>query len=547
MVKLLNPLLLALMVTAMLLPIPSFALRVPIADHVLLDTETLQTKALPSSGPRYNHLVNEFNEEFTKINGQGTTVAVIGAGAVRRTHVEFRKPSTLSQITILTKKPTDLRSTVIAGVIGAQGKNVRVRGIAPGVSLVSLDWDDDLKKLRSIASRIQISNHSYVPLAGWASQAGRWVWYGDEKLSSDEDAKFGKYRSREAEFDNILAGFPSLLAFAATGDSRGDEPTEKQPFEHWVFTGMGQPGSPQTKLVSDKVHKLNAWDRGGLDTLTGLCLSKNAICVGAIENIMSSRPISIEHYSSWGPADDGRIKPDLVATGANVISASDMDDEAYVAMSGAAMATAVGSGVAALLVQLYRDTRGGLKRMPTAAEIKAVLIHTATDAGIRGPDPVYGWGSINAQFAGQVIARKYTNGKFVHAIWPGQLTSGATKEVPLVATGSRIKVTLVWTDPAGIVNTGGLDDALPALQNDLDMRLISADGKVYYPYSFDPQRPLSPALREGPNRVDNVEVIDVTNSQPGQTWKVEVRAKRLSVGLSQSFALVVSGLKIPDM
>lgn len=532
MVKSLIPLLLVLLITAMLLPKPSFALR-------LLETETLQTQALPSSGPRYNHLVNEFNEEFAKVNGQGTTVAVIDAGAVRRTHVEFRKPSLT---TVLTRKPISSQSTVVAGIIAAQGQNRRVRGIASGVSLVSLDWDNDLKQLRSIAPRIQISTHSYGPQAGWARQAAGWVWYGDEILSSEEDSKFGKYGPREGEFDDVLSAFPSLLAFTVAGNDRGDDLTEKQPFKHWVFTS-----SRQTKLVSDKVHKPDSWDRGGLDTLAGLCLAKNAICIGAIDNIMPSRPISIEHYSSWGPADDGRIKPDLVATGANVISTSDKDDEAYVAMSGTAMATAVGSGVAALLVQLYRDTRGGSRRMPTAAEIKAVMIHTATDAGIRGPDPVYGWGSINAQFAGQVVAHKDANGKFLHTILPGRLTADATRELSLVAAGSRIKVTLVWTDPAGKANTGGLDDALPALQNDLDVRLISAEGKVYYPYSLDPQRPLSPALRDGPNRVDNVEVIDVSNSEPGQLWKVEVRARKLNVGPSQPFALVVSGLKAPNM
>jgi subtilisin family serine protease len=513
MVKLLNPLLLALLITAILLPKPSFALRVPIADHLLLETEALQTKALPSSGPRYNHLVNEFSEEFPKINGQGITVAVIDAGAVRRTHVEFRKASPLSQIKVLTKKPIDSHSTVVAGIIGAKGQNERASGIAPAASLFSLDWKNDLKQLRSIASRIQISNHSYAPPGGSSFQnmpLGR-VGRGDEKLGSAENTQFGKYGPREAEFDNILYGFPSLLAFAAAGNHRDDGLT----------------------------------DRGGLDTLTGLCLSKNAICVGAIENIMQSRPISIEHYSSWGPADDGRIKPDLVATGANVVSTSDKDDGAYVAMSGTAMATAVGSGVAALLMQLYRDTRGGSKRMPTAAEIKAVLIHTATDAGPRGPDPVFGWGSINAQFAGQVIAHKDATGKFLHSIGVGQLTAGATREVSMTATGSRIRVTLVWTDPPGKANTGGLD-ALPALQNDLDVRLISADGKVYYPYSLDPQRPLSPPLRDEPNRVDNVEVIDVTNSQPSPGWKLQVRARRLNIGPSQSFALVVSGLKLSD-
>jgi len=540
--RLFTPVVLALLAGAIVLPKPGFAL----SGQVLYDTKIAQVKTYGTSGPRYNHLVNEFNEEFAKINGQGVTAAVVDAGAVLQTHSEFRRSASgMSQITLLTKKPPDDHSTFVAGIIGAKGQNERAKGLAPGVALLSLDWDDDLRKLRTVAPRIQISNHSYAPQGGWhfLNPTSGWAWFGDEKLNSEEDAKFGKYGPREAEFDNVLHGFPKLLAFVAAGNNRTDGPTEKQPFKHQVFSGQDSNERVLTKFSSNLIHKLNDWDRGGLDTLTGLCLSKNDICVGAIDNIMQSRPITIESYSGWGPADDGRIKPDLVASGENVFSAS--GNNSYTTMSGTAMATAVGSGIAALLIQLYRDTRGGFKRMPTAAEIKAVLIHTATDAGVRGPDPIYGWGSINTQLAGQVIAHKDTAGKFVHLISTGQLNAGVTKKASLIATGSRFKVTLVWTDPAGKINTGRLDDALPTLQNDLDIRLISPEGKVYYPYSLDPQRPLSPALNDGPNRVDNVEVINITTSQPGQEWKLELKARKLNVGLSQSFALVVSGLKAP--
>ncbi len=544
--RLLTLVLLLLLMGVMVLPTRSFALRSRFAFDAPLEATSLQKKPIVIIGPRYNHLVNEFNEEFSKITGAGVTAAVIDEGAVLHTHQEFRKSSPGDAlIRVLTKEPASSHSTTIAAIIAAKGVNQQAKGIASGVSLLSLDWEDDLKKLRSIAPRLQISNHSYAPPGGWYRdpRTGSWVWYGNEKVDAEEYANFGKYGLREVQFDNLLYQFPMLISFVATGSNRNEGPTEQQPFTHTVFN-FGQDGLARrpTSQKSEKIHKPNGWDRGGLDTLKGLCLSKNAICVGAIDNITPSRPISIEHDSAWGPADDGRIKPDLVATGANIFSASGADDRAYVFSSGTAMATAVGSGVAALLMQLYRDTRGASRRMPTAAEIKAVLIHTATDAGNRGPDPVFGWGSINTQRAGQVIAHRDLGGKFLHLMETGRLRSSEAKQHAIVATGSRIKVTLVWTDPEGRVNTSGLDDALPVLQNDLDVRLISPEGTVFYPYSLDPQRPLSLALRDGPNSVDNVEVIDVT-SELGQTWKLEVRAKKLTVGISQSFALVVSGVR----
>src|SRR5215510_2959508 len=144
MMRLFTAVVLALLVAAIVSPSESLALRGAFANHLTPETTPAQTRPLESSGPRYNHLVNEFNQEFTKVNGQGVTAALIDAGAVRRTHFEFRGsfPGS-SQVTVFTKKPLTSQSTMLAGIMGAKGENAQAKGIAPGISLLSYDWDDD--------------------------------------------------------------------------------------------------------------------------------------------------------------------------------------------------------------------------------------------------------------------------------------------------------------------------------------------------------------------------------------------------------------------
>jgi hypothetical protein len=107
-------------------------------------------------------------------------------------------------------------------------------------------------------------------------------------------------------------------------------------------------------------------------------------------------------------------------------------------------------------------------------------------------------------------------------------------------------VTLVWSDPPAPVNNSGLDDATPTLQNDLDVELIPpGDGGVaIHPYTLVRANPGAQATQSGPNRVDNVEVIDAA-PQVGK-WTVRVKAHRLAAGARQPFALVVSGLHKTD-
>lgn len=487
---------------------------------------------------RITHCVPQFLATFSATTEHGKTVtgAVFDEGAILRSHVEFAT----DRVTLRTNKKPSEHSTHVAGTMAAKGVRAQAQGMARAMTLLSFDWDVDLDQLDSVGDGIVVSNHSYGPPAGWDWDSDRrvWFWYGNPTVNKVEDANFGKYTSDNRRLDAILVAHPHLVTFVAAGNDRNDGP-ESQPVDHYALVSDPTTAEAEAKVrwqVSRRERNRDGFDHGGLDTIAGLGLSKNAICIGAIDDVKdAAQPITTTDFSAWGPADDGRIKPDLVANGAGLLSTSKEDEEAYIELSGTSMASPTAAGIGALLIENFQKTK---HRAPTSAEIKAVLIHSATEAGTPGPDPVYGWGSINALAAGRLIA-----GEKGQTIRTDSVGSGPAKTYNFTqpAQGTAVRATLVWIDPPAAPNAGGLDDATPALENDLDLEVRAPDGTVFFPYSLSTANPLAPATRNGPNRVDNVELVDAPALQGN--WQVKVKATTLRTGSSQSFALVVSGLE----
>lgn len=483
---------------------------------------------------RLTHRVNEFNAAYPLFEGKGIVAVVVDAGGVRATHREFLSgPGGGSRVSVITKRPTSTHSTHVAGTIIAAGIDSRAKGMAPAGSVISLDFENDLGGLSSLnANSITVTNHSYGPRAGWDRDpsTGAWIWWGDRTLSEDEDATFGRYGARESTFDQFLSD-PSRshwLAFVAAGNDRNDRPAT-QPVSHFVYTVV------EGKLQWQYSQRERPPDgrQNGLDTVSGLCVSKNVICVGAIEDSPNAASFATTDFSAWGPADDGRVKPDLVANGQNLLSTSDADDAAYLEMPGTSMASPTAAGIGMLIAQAFESKRG---RRATAVDLKAVLVHSATDAGRPGPDAEFGWGVINALQAGNVAAKPND-----HLIESDTVSIAAAKNWTLKGSNVPIRITLVWNDPPGRANSGGVDDRTPALQNDLDIELISPNGTRYFPYRLDLNSPLTNARVDGANRVDNVEVVDA----PGTAgdWQLRIKAQRLSQGAEQRFTVVTSGLQ----
>lgn len=370
----------------------------------------------------------------------------------------------------------NFHATHVGGTMIAAGIVPRAKGMAFAAQLVSYDWNNDAAEMADEAANgMLISNHSYgVSLSRY----------------------FGVYWDYSAQRDELAYNAPYYLIVQAAGNSGPD-----------------------------------------FDTLWVPSTAKNSLTVGNVLKNTYTGPASVRlnESSSRGPTDDGRIKPDLVAPGTNIYSCIDTSDTAYASYEGTSMATPVVSGSLGLLVQYYDMLFPGQKMR--SATLKALAIHTADEAGpADGPDYQFGWGQFNAAAAAATLQEFVRNPA---TIQEGVLNQGQTFEYTATSDGvSPIRVTLVWTDPAGNP-TSTSNDPTPKLVNDLDLR-VEAGGTVYEPWVLNPANPTAPAAR-GDNSLDNVEQVVVPPT--AGTCKIIVSHKGLSlVGGSQAYSLIVTGL-----
>lgn len=253
----------------------------------------------------------------------------------------------------------------------------------------------------------------------------------------------------------------------------------------------------------------------GTGSLTSEANSKNSLTVGSS---VSPRPaldfspggtLDTAGFSSRGPAGDGRIKPDLLAPGTSIISTRSSLVKGnlpgypqYSRMQGSSMASAVAAGSAALLREFMQ------KEMslpdPGASSIKAALINGARTPE-EGPS-AEGFGVLD--LGGTTLALKEKSMVLVEE--NKGISQGAVQRYKFRAETSQspVKVTLAWTDPAGD------PAAQKALVNNLDLSVISPDGKTYSGNSF---------LGRSPDDLNNVEQVYIKDPIPGE-YVIEVRA-----------------------
>lgn len=119
------------------------------------------------------------------------------------------------------------------------------------------------------------------------------------------------------------------------------------------------------------------------------------IAVGSVHPINSS----ISSFSSRGPTADGRIKPDVVAPGQQIVTVSGRSTspaasyglQEYQRLSGTSFSAPIVSGACALLLQLHPNW--------SPQDVADALRETATDLGPAGPDTLFGWGLVNVASA----------------------------------------------------------------------------------------------------------------------------------------------------
>jgi len=473
------------------------------------------------------------------LDGSGMNVAQWDGGAVFDEHPDFT--GRLTQVDGATE--VSGHSTHVAGTLAGSGENFyQARGMAYAAHLDAYDWNSDTAEMAAAAATGElVSNHSYGIAAGWIylgdPPPDNWWWIGGTNDTDFEDPNFGYYDAETRLWDQIAFDAPYYLIVKAAGNDRTD---------------IGPaPGEEYTVIDQDgKFVKISTVPRPpdcapeGYDCLPTNSVAKNVLTVGAVDDLYGgysvvSGPDSVlmADFSSWGPTDDGRIKPDLVGNGMWLYSTWP-EYPYYAVAAGTSMSAPNVTGSLVLLQQHYENLHGAGNFM-RASTLKALVIHTADEAGDSpGPDYEFGWGLLNTLSAAKAISEDHAGGDI--QIIEGTLSNGVTDSYPFdvnLADGV-LAATLVWTDPPGTPPTPGLDPTTLMLVNDLDLRIVKGP-QTFQPWVLNPADP-SAAATTGDNFRDNVEQVQVSAAPTG-TYSVQVTHKGgLLNAAAQDYALIIS-------
>ena len=377
---------------------------------------------------RINMGINTVENAFiTGLNGSGQIVAV-GDSGLDGDHGDFT--GRLAGVTSVTPgdsstaDPSDGHGTHVACTVLGSGfrSNGGYQGVAPEAELYFQAMeDDDSGALYSYGINSML-NSAYnagarIHTNSWGSQSG---FGGYSTQSEDAD-------DRTSTWDQYWS-YDGMTVLFAAGNERDD--------------GVSSPGT-----------------------------AKNVITVGGHKNRYSGAPDEMYYWSSRGPTDDGRIKPDLVAPGDYVRSCKAQEASSaggswsntwYTEYSGTSMATPAAAGSSALVREYLTEVIG--RQAPQGSLVKALLILGAKDMGARDiPNDDEGWGRIDLV---QSLIPEGEVGIFVDD--RSRIRSGEVVEYTfdVNSPGNEFKAVLTWSDYPGS------SSSTVQLRNDLDLSLI---------------------------------------------------------------------------
>ncbi|MCP4491460.1 MAG: S8 family serine peptidase, partial [Gammaproteobacteria bacterium] len=420
-----------------------------------------------------------------ELSGSGVTIGVWDGGHVDAAHDDFGGRVIYGDTAEVGEHATHVAGTLAGnGNLSEQngGTANQWRGAAPDALILSYDWSDPIQE-----SSAAIDTH------GLDISQNSWGFWIDEGLYNN-CSFYGDYLTDSKDYDALVKGdygSPVNVVFSA-GNERND-------------------------------LDCNIQQNGGYGTIPPPGTGKNIITVGAV----NSDDDSMTYFSSWGPVDDGRIKPDVVAPGCEsggegyIHSTLPEDSYGNPGWCGTSMAAPVVSGSAALLIEQFASNYGA---DPLPSTIKALLTHTAEDLGTTGPDYQHGYGRIDATAAADVVA----NGAIIEAT----ITADGQQDsyvIEVAGGATELKVTLAWDDEAAAPQSSS------QLVNDLDLVLFDPASGTHLPWVMDPGNP-SVAATTGVDSLNNVEQITIQNP-PSGTWIIQVSGTTVP-SLSQNYSLV---------
>jgi hypothetical protein len=474
------------------------------------------------------------------ITGQNMITGIWDGGQVRESHellagkVAMQAGQTLDG-SASNYKGNSHQTHVSGTMVGKELANKpAVRGIAFGATAQNYDWTNDKTEITTFAANgYLISNHSY----GYGNAEGQALW------------SFGAYDNESRAWDAIINNAPNYLPFIAVGNEQ----------------------SP-TDLDDNNKHINGNWLKGGYDMISGSSSAKNVLTVGAVngDKTMSS-------YSNWGPTDDGRVKPDIVAKGTGINSSyfanksnnmpSDTAYSGIVGSEGTSYAAPAAAASALLLQQYYKSLHGSYMK---GATLKALMLGTAEDLGQPGPDPKFGWGLLNVEKAANAIKYKSaagnptnvggsddastSKGAYIEEITYNVPTDGSELYRNVIASGCEpLIVSMAWTDDEGTeqVSGDGVDVTTSRLVHNFDMMVrnlsTSVDTRTWKPSTMA-NRTANATLETDwfDGNGNNYKQVKIMNPVAGTSYKIYVRKSSTSPTTAKPFSLVVTGTALAN-
>jgi len=469
---------------------------------------------------------------------------------------------------------------VALSVVGDGAAGGLGRGTAPGARLVFqavedfLDWyglcntldapdgyylpgiPEDLGELyqQAYAAGARIHSNSWgVNDAGeystQSAQTDDFIWRHPDMAITFSAGNAGVDANGDGVVDDDSIGSPATAKNVITvGASENDRQGN-----YACDTGLGYPSRDAYQ------PNLTCGDMGGQNILGeyGTRWAENYPADPLASDLTAGNAEQMASFSSRGPTDDGRIKPDVVAPGTWVLSGySALFQEGYgdtvnaqtgdfqldgwgmpvnaqyKYFGGTSMSNPLTAGAATVARDFYQKAHG---HNASAALVKATVINSAVDMLDENNDgaddndfPIpnmhEGWGRVNVAAATDGNHLFFDEASGVHT------ADSVTYQVPVATAGAPLRISLVWSDfPAATV-------AASTLVNDLDLTATAPDGTVYLGNVFAGGWSQTGGAAD---RVNNVENVYVAAASPG-AWTVQVTGYNVPMG-PQPFALVIDG------
>lgn len=346
----------------------------------------------------------------------------------------------------------------------------------------------------------------------------------------------GSYNTFTRETDRFVWDHPDMvLTYAASND--GVDADSDGVID---LGSIGVPASAKNIITvgaSENFRMDGGYNPGGPCSTWGGCWPSDFPADPINSDRLSDDTGGMVAFSSRGPTNSGRLKPDVVAPGSNIVSARNEStgtgwgvyDEHYIYNGGTSMATPLVAGASAV-VRDYFETEHGFS--PDANLVKAILINGAFDMtpGQYGegatqnvtarPDNHQGWGRVDL-----VNSLVYDDTRGLEYVDHTGLDTGEDFETTFYAgADAPLRVTLVWTDYPGTEASDG------ALTNDLDLIVETPDGTLLGNHM----------LTGGTvDRTNNVEGVDIELPESGG-YTLRVEGFNVPEG-PQPFVLVMTG------